>query len=86
MEFEFDPAKSRANQAKHGIDFEEAQAIWKDDDRFELPLVSEEEPRFLMIGMIGEKHWAAIVTYRSDRIRIVSVRRGRDVEVACYEG
>lgn len=28
--FEFDEQKSRANQAKHGIDFAEAQALWLD--------------------------------------------------------
>jgi hypothetical protein len=86
MEFEFDPAKSQANEAKHGIDFEEAQAIWKDDNRFELPLMSEDEPRFLVIGVIDKTYWSAIVTYRSDRIRIISVRRARDAEIACYEG
>jgi uncharacterized DUF497 family protein len=86
MEFEFDPAKSQANEAKHGIDFEEAQAIWKDDNRFELPLMSEDEPRFLVISVIGETHWSAVITYRSDRTRIISVRRARDAEIACYEG
>ena len=86
MDFEFDPAKSQANKAKHGIDFEEAQAIWKDDNRFELPLTSEDEPRFLVIGTIGAARWSAIITYRFDRIRIISVRCARDVEIACYEG
>ena len=28
MEFEYDPAKSRANAQKHGIDFEQAKALW----------------------------------------------------------
>jgi hypothetical protein len=35
--FEFDPAKSAANKVKHGIDFVEAQAIWRDDNRLERP-------------------------------------------------
>ncbi|MEC9464013.1 MAG: BrnT family toxin, partial [Pseudomonadota bacterium] len=30
MEFEFDPAKSEANKAKHGIDFVAAQELWYD--------------------------------------------------------
>jgi len=33
--FEFDPDKSAANRAKHGIDFEAAQMLWIDDDRIE---------------------------------------------------
>ena len=30
MEFEFDQAKSEANRLKHGIDFVQAQELWKD--------------------------------------------------------
>jgi uncharacterized DUF497 family protein len=29
VEFEFDPRKSESNKAKHGIDFVEAQALWR---------------------------------------------------------
>jgi uncharacterized DUF497 family protein len=29
VQFEFDPRKSESNKAKHGIDFIEAQALWK---------------------------------------------------------
>jgi uncharacterized DUF497 family protein len=86
MDFEFDPAKSRSNRDKHGIDFEEAQALWKDDNLFELPVPSVEEIRLLAIGLIDDKYWTAVITYRSDRVRIISVRRARDVEIACYEG
>ena len=35
--FEFDPAKSAANLEKHGIDFEEVQAVWADTRRLEIP-------------------------------------------------
>ncbi|MBM4045702.1 MAG: hypothetical protein FJ279_11350 [Planctomycetes bacterium] len=37
MEFEFDPKKSESNKQKHGIDFLEAQALWQDTDRIEVP-------------------------------------------------
>ncbi len=30
MEFEFDEEKSLANKEKHGIDFDEARALWLD--------------------------------------------------------
>jgi uncharacterized protein len=86
MHFEFDLAKSEANRRKHGIDFEEAQRIWHDDNRLALALESEDEVRHLMVGVIENKHWTAIITYRADRIRIISVRRSRDLEIACYEG
>jgi hypothetical protein len=86
MQFEFDEAKSGSNKAKHGVDFIEAQALWLDDMLIEIPARIQDEPRFLVIGMIGGQHWSAIITYREDRIRIISVRRSRDEEVMLYEG
>lgn len=84
-EFEFDEAKSQANLDKHGIDFVAAQELWKDPLLLEIRTKSEDEQRFLLIGMIGEKHWSAIVTYRNARIRLISVRRSRKKEVELYE-
>ena len=83
--FEFDPKKSTSNFEKHGIDFVDAQAIWQDTDFIEVMAKSDDEPRALVVGMIGGKHWSAIITYRTDRIRIISVRRSRNSEVALYE-
>lgn len=47
MDFDFDPAKSAANLKKHGIDFVDAQALWNDPDRLEIPPVPSTslEPR-----------------------------------------
>ena len=85
MEFEFDLKKSSSNKDKHGIDFEEAQTLWNDPHLLEIEATSTDEPRFLMIGMINGKHWSAVVTYRGDKIRIISVRRSRKEEVELYE-
>ena len=85
MAFEFDPRKSAANLEKHGIDFVEAQRLWEDPALFEIPARTEDEPRWLIIGRIDGKLWSAVVTSRSDAIRIISVRRSRDDEVALYE-
>jgi uncharacterized DUF497 family protein len=86
VEFEFDEAKSQANAAKHGIDFPTAQALWLDELHIEVPARTEGEPRFLVIGRIGGKHYSAVITYREQRIRIISVRRSRQEEVDIYEG
>jgi len=83
--FEFDEEKSRANLKKHGIDFVSAQELWEDPNLLEVPARTEDEARYLYIGMIGEKHWSAVVTPRDTRIRIISVRRSRIEEVAIYE-
>ena len=85
MEFEFDEQKSKANKSKHGIGFLEAQALWEDVDVLEIPARTEDEPRTIVIGRIGEKHWSAIVTHRGERIRIISVRRSRTEERELYE-
>ena len=74
MMFEFDDIKNTVNRHKHGIDFREAQALWHDPNRLELPAKTEDEPRWVVIGKIGEKHWSAIVTVRENRIRLISVR------------
>ncbi|MDA3022808.1 MAG: BrnT family toxin [Actinomycetota bacterium] len=84
--FDFDERKSRLNHDKHGIDFFEAQELWLDDRCLEVRARSEGEPRYLIIGLIGEVHWSAIVTYRAGIIRLISVRRSRDEEVDLYEG
>jgi uncharacterized DUF497 family protein len=84
-EFEYDEAKSRSNLDKHGIDFFEAQALWLDPKILELQVTSEGEIRFVVIGMIKGKHWSAVVTYRGEKIRLISVRRSRKNEVLLYE-
>ena len=86
MEFEFNPAKSASNKEKHGIDFVEAQLLWLDSMLLEIPAHTADEPRYVIIGKIGDKHWSGVVTYREDRIRIISVRRSRKEEVEIYEG
>ena len=85
MVFEFDHAKSRANQAKHGLDFSEAQKLWSDVDAVELPARSATEPRKMLIAKTDGKIWSAIFTERGDQIRIISVRRARTNEEAIYE-
>jgi hypothetical protein len=85
MEFEFDRRKSQTNKKKHGIDFVEAQALWNDPDRIEIPAVTIDEPRFILIGKIFDTHWSTIITYRGEKIRIISVRRSRREEIEIYE-
>jgi hypothetical protein len=85
MTFEFDSSKSQRNREKHGINFDEAQALWNDEDRLEIPAKTLDEPRFLVVGKINNKYWSAIITYRDENIRIISVRRSRDEEIEIYE-
>jgi len=86
MGFEYDSAKSQANKAKHGIDFSQAQALREDADLIEIPARTGDEPRYLVIGRIAGRHWSAVITYRKEKIRIISVRRSRAEEMKIYEG
>lgn len=83
--FEFDEKKSCSNKEKHGIDFVEAQVLWKDERRLEVPARTEDESRFVVIGKIKSKMWTAVITYRAENTRIISVRRARKREVELYE-
>ncbi len=83
--FEYDPQKSKTNLEKHGIDFDDVQTWWDDENRLEIPAKTIDELRYLVIGKIKNKHWSAVITYRDKNIRIISVRRSRDEEVELYE-
>jgi uncharacterized DUF497 family protein len=84
MDFEFDASKSKTNLEKHGIDFVEAQHLWEDEDRLEIPARTEDEPRYVLIAALGQKLWSAFFTYRKGRIRLISVRRARKEERELY--
>jgi uncharacterized DUF497 family protein len=85
MEFEFDSQESRSNKEKHGIDFLEAQTLWRDISRVEIPARTKDEQRTLVIGSINKKYWTAVVTCRGIKTRIISIRRSRPEEVQMYE-
>jgi uncharacterized protein len=97
VEFEYDPNKSKANKEKHGIDFEEAKALWSDPRAVDVLGRSEGELRFIRIGRIGNRLWSAVFTERhfisavkSERdfvaVRLISVRPARRGERRLYEG
>jgi len=85
MEYEFDDRKNEINLRKHGIDFIEAQNLWIDPDRIEIPAKTIDEQRFLLIGKIFDKYWSCIFTHRGEKVRIISARRSRKEEIDIYE-
>lgn len=85
MGFEYDPNKSAENKRKHGIEFEKAQELWADSGLVGIPARTTDELRWLLVGQIEQKHWSAVITRRGENIRLISVRRSRDEEVAIYE-
>jgi uncharacterized DUF497 family protein len=85
MDFEYDSNKSESNRKRHGIDFIQAQKLWSDLDRVEIPAKTVDENRTMVIGKIGTKHWSAVITYRGEKARLISARRSRKEEIEIYE-
>lgn len=84
MKFEWDNEKSTRNQAKHGIDFDTARALWDDGNRVEIQSPYPLESRSVLIGKLDNKLWTAIFTRRGSGLRIISVRRARKQEEDLY--
>ena len=83
MRFIYDVSKSELNREKHGLSLEEATQLWR------APFVviearSVTEPRFMIVGRIGDKCYSGIFTIREDVIRLISARRSRENEEALY--
>ena len=82
--FEWDAAKNRVNESKHGVGFELAQQAFLDPSR----VIAEdldhggEEPRYFCFGRVGGLVMTVRFTWRSGRIRIFGAgywRKGRAV-------
>lgn len=89
MLFEWDEEKNTKNKKKHGISFEEAQTVFEDEYAilFDDPDHSEEEDRFLIIGMTDRKG-VCIVSHcyrgEDEKIRIISTRKATKTEQNVY--
>lgn len=70
--FEWDDAKNRLNQHKHGVSFEEAQEAFRDPNRLIIKDVfhSTEEERWFCVGDNGTGIVTVRFTYRENTIRI----------------
>ena len=51
----------------------------------EIQAKTDDEPRYLVMGLIDGKHWSAVITYRGANVRLISVRHARTEEVVLYE-
>jgi uncharacterized protein len=59
--------------------------LWADSGLVEIPARTTDEARWVVVGKIDQKHWSAVITRRGENVRLISVRRSRDEEVAIYE-
>ena len=86
--FEWDDKKVYQNIKKHGVSFEEAATVFGDPFSITIYdiLHSEDEDRFVILGMSNENRILVVVhTYRDDKIRIISARNATKKERKQYE-
>jgi hypothetical protein len=76
MRYEWDPAKARANHAKHGVHFGDAVVVFSDDAALTMSDPHPEEERFVTMGMDGLARVLVVIwTWRSEEtIRLISAR------------
>jgi len=86
MKFEYDCHKSMSNKIKHGINFEEAKALWDDVSLLVFPLCFKDEVRYACVGNVHGKIWTAVITLSNKAVRIISVRLAHKDEEKAYEG
>jgi uncharacterized DUF497 family protein len=82
--FEWDDAKNASNVEKHGIDFEDAIAIFE-KPVLVLPSSRSGEVRWVAIGLTDDGTEIAVVhTLRGEAVRVISARRARTNERTAY--
>jgi uncharacterized DUF497 family protein len=84
MKFEWDPAKARANKARHGVRFEDAQAVFADLKAIESLDASPDEERWHLLGRVGPTILMVVYTERGNRVRIISARKASKREQKVY--
>ena len=86
MEFAWDEVKRRANYAKHGLDFRDAEKVFQG-----ITLTAEDtrqdygEKRFISLGLLEDMIVVVVHTARSEKTRIISMRKANQREKQAYE-
>ena len=85
MRYFYDPAKDRANRAKHGVSLAVAEILFAGphlsmtDDRFEYGEVRE-----VAFGLINDRLFVRVYADREAERRVISLRKANKREVKCY--
>jgi len=82
VDFEWDPAKAKANFTKHGIHFADAVSVLEDDLALTiLDPYSEDEERWITLGMdsLG-RQLVVVYVWRGERTRLISARLAKPQE------
>lgn len=87
MEFEWDENKNKKNIQKHGIDFNDAKEVFKDEKRvtYEDDRKDYGETRWITIGALFDAILSVVYTIRETVIRIISARDASRTERKLYD-
>ena len=86
MQYEWDEAKNRKNVAKHGLSFEDAEAVFSgpcvtfEDDRFDYG-----EERLITLGLLAGRLMVIAHSPRDEGTRIISMRKANRSEQKIYQ-
>ncbi len=73
--FEYDPDKSQKNEARHGIDFEWAQELWKTRHVIVPAKKVRGEYRHFILARIDDRLYVAVFTRRGTAVRLISCHK-----------
>ena len=86
MQYEWDEAKNWKNVAKHGLTFEDAEAVFSgpcvtfEDDRFDYG-----EERLITLGLLAGRLVVIAHSPRDEGTRIISMRKANRSEQKIYQ-
>ena len=88
LKFEWDDNKNSSNLKKHGVSFETASSVFRDDNRLIIfdNNSSEQEERYITIGRAETDIVVLFVSFtmRNYAIRIISARKANKREEELY--
>jgi uncharacterized DUF497 family protein len=85
LEFEWDEAKRVSNVAKHGLDFVRIARLLDGPHVTIRASGAHGEERLLLTGKFDGRGVTAAVTWRADKMRIISLRSARNDEWRRYQ-
>jgi uncharacterized DUF497 family protein len=85
--FDWDRAKARQNELKHGVSFADTFGVFEDPNALTMEDREHGEERFVTTGMDAFGRLLVVVyTWRGEKVRIISARKANHGEVQQYEG
>jgi uncharacterized DUF497 family protein len=86
MKITYDPNKNTWNIAERGLPFDlVAELDWETAVAREDKRRDYGERRIFVLGFIGYRLHAAVVTYRGDAVHVISLRKASKQEVRWYD-